>query len=532
MAVAVKNSPVTSTSGPLDRLPVLSVIGVIYVLGCLGVVFGAIPKLWWSVWEGAGLGSSHFAGATLMTIVMFVAAVALIGLGFRLVGPRAVPGVKAGIFVGLVGVLVIVLLTRAASLWIEHWALDLRWFGDSGKTVGAALTAGVGLVLLILGFRLFARPATEKWLVQLENQGWFSATAYKRQQGQKVRRATIVGILAIVGAGIFTLHNHGTLKRGSPNWELNIPFTGEVRIEEPGDLPLAAPEAFNALPALDYYRVVLETDEKTKPELVVSSDGKISEKDGTTKEAEKKKYDATKVPPDEVPQTVLNAIKAKYSKAAVVSAEKFSIHYTDRYTLRNLNDQVSPSKFVMLVRANEAKELEPYQGKLVDKAEYDKAVSRLRESFKERTKDLDSEELKKEREQFDKTEMPKTEQPQPASDKPTTFATIPLLPSVQYTVPILMMAVALWLAWRIVNMPTFADFLIATEAELNKVSWTTRRRLYQDTIVVLVTVILMAIFLFSMDQLWRVVLSWKPIGVLQMREGPAEQDQNVEQKPW
>ncbi len=34
---------------------------------------------------------------------------------------------------------------------------------------------------------------------------------------------------------------------------------------------------------------------------------------------------------------------------------------------------------------------------------------------------------------------------------------------------------ALWLAWRVVNVPSFADFLIATEAELNKVSWTTRR---------------------------------------------------------
>ena len=32
------------------------------------------------------------------------------------------------------------------------------------------------------------------------------------------------------------------------------------------------------------------------------------------------------------------------------------------------------------------------------------------------------------------------------------------------------------------------DFLIATEAEMNKVSWTTRKRLVKDTIVVLVTV--------------------------------------------
>ncbi len=71
-----------------------------------------------------------------------------------------------------------------------------------------------------------------------------------------------------------------------------------------------------------------------------------------------------------------------------------------------------------------------------------------------------------------------------------------LLPSVQFTVPLLLLAAALWLAWRVVNLPAFADFLIATEAEMNKVSWTTQRRLFQDTIVVLVTVVLMAVYLF------------------------------------
>ena len=81
--------------------------------------------------------------------------------------------------------------------------------------------------------------------------------------------------------------------------------------------------------------------------------------------------------------------------------------------------------------------------------------------------------------------------PQPATG-PTSAATVTLLPALQFTVPLLLLAASLWLAWRIVNLPAFADFLIATEAELNKVSWTTRKRLYQDTIVVLVTVFLMA----------------------------------------
>ena len=97
------------------------------------------------------------------------------------------------------------------------------------------------------------------------------------------------------------------------------------------------------------------------------------------------------------------------------------------------------------------------------------------------------------------------------------YEPLTLLPAVQYTLPLLLLAASLWLAWRIVNFPPFADFLIATEAELNKVSWTTKPRLIQDTIVVLVVTALLAIFLFAMDQTWRFVLSAKPISVLQIR---------------
>jgi preprotein translocase SecE subunit len=70
------------------------------------------------------------------------------------------------------------------------------------------------------------------------------------------------------------------------------------------------------------------------------------------------------------------------------------------------------------------------------------------------------------------------------------------------TVPVVIFVTACWFAWRVVNWPTFADFLIATEAEMNKVSWTTRKRLVQDTIVVLVTVFLMTVGLFALDYLW------------------------------
>ncbi|MGE3806489.1 MAG: preprotein translocase subunit SecE [Gemmataceae bacterium] len=87
-----------------------------------------------------------------------------------------------------------------------------------------------------------------------------------------------------------------------------------------------------------------------------------------------------------------------------------------------------------------------------------------------------------------------------------------LLPDVRFTLPLLLVAGSLWFAFRVVNLPVFADFLIATEAEMNKVSWTTRKRLVQDTIVVLVTVFLMTVFLFAVDQLWILTLRQKWLG--------------------
>src|SRR5439155_18365641 len=93
---------------------------------------------------------------------------------------------------------------------------------------------------------------------------------------------------------------------------------------------------------------------------------------------------------------------------------------------------------------------------------------------------------------------------------------VPLLYKVHLTLPIILAALVIWLSWRIVNLPAFGDFLIATEAEMNKVSWTTPRRLRQDTLVVLVTVIILATFLFVIDLIWINVLSWRVIGVLQV----------------
>lgn len=97
---------------------------------------------------------------------------------------------------------------------------------------------------------------------------------------------------------------------------------------------------------------------------------------------------------------------------------------------------------------------------------------------------------------------------------PFADTSVTLLTDIGFTLPSLLASAVGWLAWRAVNVPTFADFLIATEVEMNKVSWSSRKRLVQDTIVVLSFVILMTVFLMVVDFFWGWLLSREYIGVL------------------
>ncbi len=91
---------------------------------------------------------------------------------------------------------------------------------------------------------------------------------------------------------------------------------------------------------------------------------------------------------------------------------------------------------------------------------------------------------------------------------------ITVLTDARYSVPLFLIALTLWVAFRAVNVPSFAEFLIATEAEMNKVSWTPKKRLAQDTVVVLTTTLLLALFLLVVDLFWGWLLSRERIGVL------------------
>ncbi len=92
-------------------------------------------------------------------------------------------------------------------------------------------------------------------------------------------------------------------------------------------------------------------------------------------------------------------------------------------------------------------------------------------------------------------------------------------PATRFGVPAVLGLVLGWLIFRLVEYPPFVEFLIATEAEMNKVSWTSREDLYRATTVVLATVVLMSVYLFGVDWAWSKLLML--LGVLKFGGGGA-----------
>lgn len=311
MAVAVKDTMETGSSKLFERLAIESWAGTAYILGSLAAVFYVLPRLW----EVLGLGESAVSMALLL-VLMVLAGAGLVVLGARLAGAKPQAGLRSGVFFGVAGMLLAAWVTSILGGLLE------TSLGPGNRMVGIGVTVASGAALLVLLGWLYSRPWFEAWLVQVEEQGWFHTQAYKKNQGLRMRRGTMLGILILVGCGIYSLLAHHSLETGPSSWTLAVPFAG--------------------------------------------------------------------------------------NRAIVV------------------------------------------------------------------------------------------------------------LPNVRFTLPFVLAAAGLWLAYRVVNLPVFADFLIATEAEVNKVSWTTRKKLVQDTIVVLVTVALLTGFLFVVDQVWGQIL--KGIGVLQLEQ--------------
>ena len=74
----------------------------------------------------------------------------------------------------------------------------------------------------------------------------------------------------------------------------------------------------------------------------------------------------------------------------------------------------------------------------------------------------------------------------------------------KYFIPLLVSIVGLWASFRIVQMPTFADFLISVEGEMNKVSWPSRGELFRASLVVILVIFFLAFLLYAYD----LMLTW------------------------
>lgn len=65
-----------------------------------------------------------------------------------------------------------------------------------------------------------------------------------------------------------------------------------------------------------------------------------------------------------------------------------------------------------------------------------------------------------------------------------------------------------WVSFRLVNYAKFADFLIAVEAEMAKVSWPSRSELIRSSAVVMFTIFSLAALILVYDVIWLNIFQW------------------------
>lgn len=84
-------------------------------------------------------------------------------------------------------------------------------------------------------------------------------------------------------------------------------------------------------------------------------------------------------------------------------------------------------------------------------------------------------------------------------------ATVELM---RFLMPGAFLVAGMWLGYRAVNYPRFADFLIAVEAEMNKVTWPSQAELIRSSMVVIFLLAAMTILLYAFDVIWSFIFVW------------------------
>ncbi|WP_020471211.1 preprotein translocase subunit SecE [Zavarzinella formosa] len=349
MAVAVQPTAEASKSAQPMGLIAASCVGAVFVLGAAALVLRIIPGFWESsIGRGISQAVNPLFSTALLVVVQVAAAVAIAIAGTKLAANQKTPGARGGIFFVISAVFTAFFCGRAIFL-----------LAGRQLTAGTVVAMLVNAAILFFLVQFFRTGKFAEWSLVVDEGGLLSVNAYKPSQGLKVRRLTIVGLLLILGSGVWTLMTH--------NW---IPLNNMIKV--PG------------------------------------IDGEFSSRLG---------------------DWVIGFTEAKNP-----------LHRVGGFTI---------------------------------------------------------------------------------------------LPDLAFTIPMVLIAASIWFSWRAVNFPPFADFLIATEAEINKVSWTPRKALIRDTVVVLTSLVLITVFLFVIDVFWGWLLSRELVGVLPTdKEKPAVVKDNQTPLDW
>jgi preprotein translocase SecE subunit len=79
---------------------------------------------------------------------------------------------------------------------------------------------------------------------------------------------------------------------------------------------------------------------------------------------------------------------------------------------------------------------------------------------------------------------------------------------VETMVPAGLFVILALLSFWLVNKQSFADFLIAAEGEMKKVSWSSRQEIAVSTFIVILVVVIMAVLLGTTDLGFRTFFTW------------------------
>ena len=121
MAVAVKTPETRSKPAPTS-IQVLSLVGLVFLLGSLAAVLWGIPTYLPQSLPALGLTLAPYTQSALIALVMIAAAIGLGFVGNQVLGEK-VEGVRAGMFVSLGALLFFLMLAS--------------WFGGPSPTDGA-----------------------------------------------------------------------------------------------------------------------------------------------------------------------------------------------------------------------------------------------------------------------------------------------------------------------------------------------------------------------------------------------------------